>query len=73
MKLCRDCKFYDAYDSRCRRKIVCGTEPDTTNGGTRRVIVKSDSTYRYAREERASRLPWKCGMKARHFTPKPPL
>jgi len=67
MERCIDCKFFDSYDGRCNRKVVWGTEPDTTYGGERRIIVRTDGVYRTGRGERASILPWKCGMKGRHF------
>jgi len=68
VKRCVDCKFFDARDSSCDRKLVWGMEPDTLRGGHRRVLVKSDPMiYRPARDERASVMPWRCGFKARHF------
>lgn len=71
MKRCIDCKFHklDSYYglSHCKRLHSSKTVLDPVNGGTKEINTTPLEGYRYAEDERASILPWKCGMKARYF------
>ena len=65
MNLCKDCKHYDEYFYNCvRGRRQVGVDP-----------VHGDAVYEYkvlqlARSQRESILPWNCGKKGRHFSPR---
>lgn len=72
MKLCKDCKLRTevrepcGYYGEARWVSVCGRTGSTDPVNGDRVGMT------YCRSERKSLLPWRCGPKARHHTPKSP-
>jgi hypothetical protein len=67
MKLCKDCKHYNDIGLLCvRGKRQVGVDP--VHGWP----VLKYKVLRFARYERESILPWRCGKSGRHFESKRP-
>jgi hypothetical protein len=65
MKLCKDCKHYDDIIFFCvRGKRQVGIDP------IQGAPIFKYKVLDYAWNQRESILPWECGKKGRHFSPR---